>query len=116
MALGSEGFPDHGVLDGGDADFLFQEERVESGLSAHADGSGDAGRLTGDGVFAAGVGHVVMVGQPETGGGSGRTSLANNAGWVDVPLFGFETQELDGPGGIMDGGRKELHSGKAVFD
>ncbi len=116
VALGSEGFPDHGVFDGGDADFLFEKEGIESGLSAHADGSGDAGRLTGDGVFAAGIGHVVMVGQPETGGCSGRTSLANNAGWVEVPLFGFVTQELDGPGGIMDGGGKEFHSGKAVFD
>jgi hypothetical protein len=116
VALGSESFPDHGVLDGGDADFLFEEEGVESGLSAHADSSGDAGGLAGDGVFAARVGHVVMIGKPETGSGSSGTSLAKDAGGVDVPLFGFVAKELDGTGGIMNSRWEEFHSSKAVFN
>ena len=116
VAFGSEGFPDHGVFDGGDADFLFEEEWVESGLSAHADRSGDAGGLASDGIFAARIGHVVMVSQPETGGGTGRTSLAKYAGWVDVPLFGFVAKELNGSGSIMHGSWEEFDSSQAVFN
>jgi hypothetical protein len=44
------------MLDGGQADFFFQKERVERVLPADSNGSAYAGRLAKDRVFALGIG------------------------------------------------------------
>ena len=116
MARGPHGLPDHGMLDGGQADLFFQKERVECGLPAHGNGSTNAGRLAQNRVFTPGIGQVVVVGKPQAGGRPGRTTGHRNAGWVKVPFLGLGAQELDGPGGIMNRSWEKLCAGKPIIN
>ena len=103
MARCAHGLPDHGMLDGGQADLFFQKEWIERGLPAHGNGTTYTGRLAQDGIFTLGIGQVVVIGEPEAGGRPGRTAGHRNAGWIEVPFLGLGAKELDGPGGIMNG-------------
>ena len=112
----THGLPDHGVLYTGQADFLFQQERVEGGLSAHGNGPTYAGGLAQNRILALGVGHIVVVGEPHAGCGSGGASRNGDPLGIEIPFLGLAAEKLDGPGGVMDGSRQEFRAGETVID
>ena len=85
-------------------------------MSLESDGASEAGGLTGYGVLAFGVGHVIMEPEPEGNTSAGGASVRGDPCGVDVPFIGFAAQELDGASGVVHLGGIDGVAGQAVID
>ena len=76
---------------------LSQQVGVETGLRADRSAAQQAGGLTGDGIIAVRVGHVIMRAQPAGRGAACRAAGGTDAGGIDIPFVRLTAHELQRP-------------------